>query len=185
MKKLSLILAMVISTIGFAMAQRTVTGTVSDTKGEPMVGASILVKGTTTGTISDVDGKYSLKVPESATTLSVSFAGFQSQDIALGASNVIDVILEESILQEVIVTALGISKQSKSIGYATQQVSGDNLRESNTTNIVDALNGKVAGAQITSSSGALGASSRIILRGQTSLDGNNQALFVVDGLRID
>ena len=185
MKKLSLILAMVISTIGFAMAQRTVTGTVSDTKGEPMVGASILVKGTTTGTISDVDGKYSLKVPESATTLSFSFAGFQSIDIALGTSNIVDVSLEESVLQEVIITALGISKQSKSIGYATQQVSGDNLKESNTTNIVDALNGKVAGAQITSSSGALGASSRIILRGQTSLDGNNQALFVVDGLRID
>jgi TonB-linked SusC/RagA family outer membrane protein len=185
MKKLSLILAMVISTIGFAIAQKTVTGMISDAKGEPMVGASILVKGTTTGTISDVDGKYSLKVPAGATTLSISFAGFQSQDIALGASNVVDVSLAESVLQEVIVTALGISKQNKALGYATQQVSGDNLKESNTTNIVDALNGKVAGAQITSSSGALGASSRIVLRGQTSLDGNNQALFVVDGLRMD
>jgi TonB-linked SusC/RagA family outer membrane protein len=185
MKKLSLILAMVVSTIGFAFAQRTVTGLISDSKGEPMVGASILVKGTTTGTISDVDGKYSLKVPADATTLSISFAGFQSQDIALGASNVVDVSLAESVLQEVIVTALGISKQNKALGYATQQVSGDNLKESNTTNIVDALNGKVAGAQITSSSGALGASSRIVLRGQTSLDGNNQALFVVDGLRMD
>ena len=185
MKKLSLILAMVVTTIGFAFAQKTVTGTVSDSKGEPMVGASILVKGTTTGTISDVDGKYSLKVPAGATTLSVSFTGFTSQDIALGASNVVDVSLAESVLQEVIVTALGISKQAKAIGYATQQVSGDNLKSSNTTNIVDALNGKVAGAQITSSSGALGASSRIVIRGQTSLDGNNQALFVVDGLRMD
>jgi TonB-linked SusC/RagA family outer membrane protein len=185
MKKLSLILAMVISTIGFAFAQRTVTGMISDAKGEPMVGASVLVKGTTTGTISDVDGKYALKVPAGATTLSISFAGFQSQDIALGASNVVDVSLAESVLQEVIVTALGISKQNKALGYATQQVSGDNLKSSNTTNIVDALNGKVAGAQITSSSGALGASSRIVIRGQTSLDGNNQALFVVDGLRMD
>ena len=185
MKKLSLILAMVVTTIGFAFAQKTVTGTVSDSKGEPMVGASILVKGTTTGTISDVDGKYSLKVPEGATTLSVSFAGFTSQDVALGASSVVDVSLAESVLQEVVITALGVSKQAKAIGYATQQVSGDNLKSANTTNIVDALNGKVAGAQITSSSGALGASSRIVIRGQTSLDGNNQALFVVDGLRMD
>lgn len=185
MKKLSLILAMVVTTIGFAFAQRTVTGTVSDSKGEPMVGASVLVKGTTTGTISDVDGKYSLNVPAGATTLSISFAGFTSQDVALGASNVVDVSLAESVLQEVIVTALGISKQNKALGYATQQVSGDNLKSSNTTNIVDALSGKVAGAQITSSSGALGASSRIVIRGQTSLDGNNQALFVVDGLRMD
>lgn len=178
-------MAMVVTTIGFAFAQRTVTGTVSDSKGEPMVGASVLVKGTTTGTISDVDGKYSLKVPAGATTLSISFAGFTSQDVALGASNVVDVSLAESVLQEVIVTALGISKQNKALGYATQQVSGAALQESNTTNIVDALNGKVAGAQITSSSGSLGASSRIVLRGPTSLDGNNQALFVVDGLRMD
>ena len=185
MKKLSLILAMVISTISLAFAQRTVTGTITDAKSDPLVGASVLVKGTTTGTITDVDGKYSLSVPAGATTLSYSFTGFQTQDIALGASSVIDISMVESVLQELVVTALGISKQSKALGYATQQVSGDNLKESNTTNIVDALNGKVAGAQITSSSGALGASSRIVIRGQTSLDGNNQALFVVDGLRMD
>jgi TonB-linked SusC/RagA family outer membrane protein len=185
MKKISLVLSLVLFALGFAVAQRTVTGTVSDQKGEPMVGASVLVKGTTTGVVSDIDGKYSLNLPAGATTLVFSFAGYVTQDVITSVSNVIDVTLEESTLQEVIVTALGISKQNKALGYATQQVGGDNLRESNTTNIVDALNGKVAGAQITSSSGALGASSRIVLRGQTSLDGNNQALFVVDGLRID
>ncbi len=185
MKKLSLILAMVISTISFALAQKTVTGTITDAKSEPLVGASVLVKGTTTGTITDIDGKYSLSVPAGATTLSYSFAGFQTQDIALGALNAIDVSMTESILQELVVTALGVSKQSKALGYATQQVGGDNLKSANTMNIVDALSGKVAGAQITSSSGALGASSRIVIRGQTSLDGNNQALFVIDGLRMD
>ena len=185
MKKLSLVLIMVISTISFALAQRTVTGTVADSKGEPMVGASVVVKGTTNGTLSDIDGKFSLNVPANTTTLLVSFAGYASQEVALGTANALSVTLQESVLAEVVVTALGISKQAKALGYATQSVNGSELSSANTLNVVDALNGKVAGAQITSSSGALGASSRIVIRGQTSLDGNNQALWVVDGLRMD
>lgn len=187
MKKLSLILAMVFFAFGFVMAQRTVTGTISDEKGEALVGASVVVKGTTNGALTDIDGKFSLAVQNGATTLVVSFTGYESAEVTLGASNVVDVQLKggSTMLTETVVTALGISRSQKALGYAAQQVGGDKLVESNTTNIVDALTGKVAGVQITSSAGVAGASSRIVLRGPTSLNGNNQALIVVDGLRID
>jgi TonB-linked SusC/RagA family outer membrane protein len=185
MKKISLVLMIVLFAVGFALAQRTITGTVTDAKGESLIGAAIIVKNTTNGTVTDLDGKYSLANVPTTGTLVFSYVGYAPKEVELGASNVINVSLEEAQLQEVIVTALGTSRQSKALGYAAQQVNGDKLTESNTLSVVDALNGKVAGVQITSSSGALGASSRIVLRGQTSLDGNNQALFVVDGLRID
>lgn len=184
MKKYSLILTMLLFSISIALAQRTIMGTVTDAKGEALIGAAVLVKNTTTGTITDVDGKYSLDVPNNA-LLVFSYVGYMTQEIAISASNVLNVTLAEAQLQEVIVTALGTKRESKALGYAAQQVGGDKLTEANTTNVVDALNGKVAGVQITSSGGTAGASSRIVLRGQTSLDGNNQALFVIDGLRID
>ncbi|MEN9609537.1 MAG: hypothetical protein RLZZ628_351 [Bacteroidota bacterium] len=187
MKKFSLMLLMLFFGSAIALAQRTITGTMSDEKTkEPLIGASVLVKGTTIGSISDMNGLYTLEVPAGATTLVFSFVGYQNQEIILGASNVINVNLSEgAALQEVIVTALGTKRESKALGYAAQQVDGDKLKDANTTNVVDALNGKVAGVQITSSAGTAGASSRLVLRGPTSLDGNNQALFVIDGLRID
>jgi TonB-dependent SusC/RagA subfamily outer membrane receptor len=175
---------MLLFSITIALAQRTIMGTVTDAKGEALIGAAVLVKNTTTGTVTDVDGKYSLDVPNNA-LLVFSYVGYMTQEIAISASNVLNVTLAEAQLQEVIVTALGTKRESKALGYAAQQVGGDKLTEANTTNVVDALNGKVAGVQITSSGGTAGASSRIVLRGQTSLDGNNQALFVIDGLRID
>jgi TonB-linked SusC/RagA family outer membrane protein len=184
MKKCSLMLTMLFFSITIALAQRTITGTVTDAKGEALIGAAVLVKNTTKGIITDLDGKYSLDAPTDA-ILVFSYVGYTTQEIPLGASNVVNVTLAEAQLQEVIVTALGTKRESKALGYAAQQVGGDKLTDANTTNVVDALNGKVAGVQITSSGGTAGASSRIVLRGQTSLDGNNQALFVVDGLRID
>ncbi len=185
MKKRSLILALLFFVAGLTYAQRTVTGTVTDDKGESLVGASVLVKGTTTGAVTDLDGKYSLNVPKGATTLVVSFTGFEAQDVALGTSNVVDVKLSSGVLlNETVVVGIGATRQAKSLGYGAQQVSGQDLSGSNTTNVIDALTGKVAGVQINSSSGAVGASSKITLRGQTSLDGRNQALIVIDGLRI-
>jgi TonB-linked SusC/RagA family outer membrane protein len=187
MKKLFLFVAMFLCAATWAMAQRTITGVISDEKkGETLVGATILAKGTTVGAVTDIDGKFSISVPEGTTTLVVSYVGYEAQEIAVGASNIVDVTLSEATaLQEVIITALGATRQTKSLGYAAQQVGGDKLTEANTMSVVDALSGKLAGVQITSSAGTAGASSRIVLRGQTSLDGNNQALFVVDGLRID
>ena len=129
MKKLSLVLTLVFFAFGFAMAQRTITGTVSDQKSEPMVGASILVKGTTTGTVTDIDGKYSLNVPDGANTLVFSFAGYQTQEMALGASNVIDLNLSESTLQEVVVTAIGIQREKKALGYSATDLKSDDIAQ--------------------------------------------------------
>ncbi len=186
MKKLLLMLTMLFAVVGISFAQRTVSGTVSDEKGESLLGASVVVKGTTIGTVTDLDGKYVLIVPANATTLQVSFTGYTSQDVAISNSNIIDVKMAQGILlTETVIGALGISRVEKSIGYAQQSVSGADLTKANTTNVIDALAGQVSGVQINSASGAAGASSRIVIRGQTTLDGDNQALMVVDGIRID
>ncbi len=169
---------------GFAVAQRTITGTVLDPNKQPMVGASVLLKGTTTGAITDIDGKFELKVPENAKTLSISFAGFQSQDIVLGASNVVNITLSESILQELVVTALGITRHKNELPYSAQKLEGDELSKTRDNNIVNSLSGKIAGLNIKRNN-QLGGSTNIVLRGSKSLTGNNQALFIVDGVPID
>ncbi len=186
MKKLSLMLALVLAVTGMALAQRTVTGTITDDVGEPLIGASILVKGTTTGTVTDVLGAYSLTVPDGTNTLVVSYTGFDTQEIELGASNVMDITLSEGVtIDEVVVTALGIKRDEKALGYAVQQVGGDELSDARETNIVNSLQGKVAGVQIQGSPSTVGGSSRITIRGSNSFLGNNQPLFVVDGVPID
>ncbi len=187
MKKLLLMVILVLSGVSALLAQRTIQGKITDEKGQPVIGANILAKGTTTGTVTDFDGRYTLNVPKGVSAIVVSYTGYSAREMELGASNVVDVSVAEDakILSDVIVTALGVSRSEKSLGYAAQKVTGQSIVESNTTNVIDALAGKASGVQITSSSGAAGASSRIILRGQTSLDGNNQALMVIDGLRID
>ncbi len=186
MKKLSLVFALIFFSASLALAQRTISGVVADEKGAPLYGASVLVTGTTVGTTTDFDGKYTIKVPASATSLEVSYTGFTTQQLPIGASNIIDVTLVEGVeISTIVVTALGVSKDEKAIGYAVQQVGGDELTQARETNIVNSLNGKIAGVQITNSSGAVGASSRIVLRGASSIVGNNEPLFVVDGIPID
>ncbi len=186
MKKLSLVFALIFFSASLALAQRTISGVVADEQGEPLYGASVLVTGTTVGTTTDFDGKYSINVPTSATSIEISYTGFTTQEVPIGASNVIDVTLAEGIqITDIVVTALGVSKDEKAIGYAVQQVSGDELTAARESNIVNSLNGKIAGVQITNSSGAVGASSRIVLRGASSIVGNNEPLFVVDGIPID
>ena len=185
MKKFSLVLMMLLC-VGLLSAQRTITGTVSDQSGEPLIGASVLLKGTSTGTVTDFDGTYTLDIPSGEQTLLFSYTGYTSQEIALGANNIIDVVLQEGVLLETaVVTALGISRDEKALGYAVQQVSSKDISDANTVSAIDALSGSVAGVQVTSASGAAGASSRIVLRGQTSFNGNNEALIVIDGIRID
>ena len=186
MKKLLLVFAMFLFGAGAILAQRTVSGTVTDENGEPLIGASVLVKETTTGTVTDIDGQFTVDVPEGATTLVVSYTGYSTEEVALGASNVIDITLKEGVtLETAVVTALGIQRDEKAIGYAVQQVNGDDISSANTVSVLDALSGKAAGVQITQASGAAGAASRIVLRGQTSFNGNNEALMVIDGVRID
>lgn len=188
MKKIFLLLLFVTVAAGQAFAQRAITGTVTDSAtGDPMVGVNVLVEGTFTGTVTDFDGKYDLQVPASGKALVFSFVGYQNQTISLsGASNVIDVaMVEGEVLNEVVVTALGITKAQKSVGYATQELDGSGFVKAREANIVNALSGQVAGVQINNSSGAVGASARITLRGAASVTGENSPLFVVDGIPID
>lgn len=190
MKRLVLFLTLLLfAGIQLLQAQAVeISGTVTSAEdGSPMPGASVIVKGTTIGTLSDADGKYMLRVPVDATELVVSFVGMKSQDIRIEGRTVIDVVLEVDILGqfEVVVTALGVTREKKALGYSVQDVAGEELSKAREANILNSLSGRVAGAQITSTSGAVGASTRIVLRGAASLSADNQPLFVVDGIPID
>lgn len=190
MRRLALIASLILFVgLNAMFAQTTtITGTVTDSEsGDPIPGVSVVVRGTTIGTVTNVDGNYSLSVPDDATNLLFSFVGMKTQDIAIGGRTTINVVMvSEAIgVDEVIVTALGISREKKALGYAVQDVKGDEITKAKETNVVNTLQGKISGAQITNTSGAVGASSRIVLRGVSSLDGNNQPLFVVDGVPID
>ncbi len=186
MKRLLLMLCLSVFGIGALMAQRTVSGTIADADGEALIGANVIVKGTTIGTVTDFDGRYELEVPEDATTLVVSYTGFESQEIELGVSNVIDVSMSEGIyLTEAVVTALGIDRNSRDVAYANQTVEAEDLLSAPNKSTLEALRGKVAGVKISQGSGSVGASTRIVLRGEGSLTGNNNALIVIDGIPID
>src|SRR5688572_9130643 len=163
-----------------------VSGTVSDAGGTAMPGVSILEKGTSNGTTTDTNGKYSINVGDGA-TLVFSFIGFTTQEIAVGTRSVIDVTLAEDATQlnEVVVTALGIPRESKTLVYATQQVKPAQLTEvRDANNVLNSLQGKVANAVITQASGGPGSGARIVLRGNRSIQGDNNALIVVDGVPI-
>ncbi len=186
MKRLLLFSFMMFVAVGFAIGQRTVSGVVTDADGEPMIGAAVQVKGTTIGTLTEVDGSYSVNVPEGANTLLISYVGYESREIDLGVSNVVDVILSSGkVLEEVVVTAGGLEKNKARLGYAIQNVDADEIVQSQEVNLINALNSKVAGVQVVSSSGSPGASANIRIRGNTSVNGSNEPLFVIDGVPID
>ncbi|MFT5765075.1 MAG: TonB-linked SusC/RagA family outer membrane protein, partial [Saprospiraceae bacterium] len=187
MKQFTLVLMLVLFAVGYGLAQRTISGSIMDDEGEVLIGASILVKGTGSGTVTDIDGKYTIDVPEGSTLLVVSYTGYATQEIEIGASNILDVTLSGSstILGEIVVTAVGLEVNRAKLGYSIQNVSPDEIIGSRETNLVDALNSKVAGVQVTSSSGSPGASSSIRIRGSVSVNKSNQPLFVVDGVPID
>ncbi|WP_157262875.1 SusC/RagA family TonB-linked outer membrane protein [Pedobacter steynii] len=169
-----------------AMAQeRTISGTVTSKEDKlPIPGVSVKVKGTKSGTVTGANGKYSVQVPAGATELEFSYLGFVKQSKTIGSSTVADIVLvpDSKVLSEVVVTALGIKRQGSSLGYATQTVKGDEVAQKSDPNLLNTLQGKVTGVNITSSSGAPGASTNINIRGVTSFNGNNQPLIVVDGI---
>ncbi len=169
----------------FAQNERTVSGVVTDDTGETLPSATVVIKGTTQGTITDFDGKYSLVVPNAQTVLVYSFTSMPSKEVTVGNQTVIDVTLSSDMLDAVVITSIGIEEQKRTLGYALQTVDSKELTNSRETNLVNALAGKVAGVQVNSSGGQAGASSRITIRGQNSLVGNSQPLFVVDGIPID
>ncbi len=171
--------------ISFAQT-KIISGSVKDDKGEAVIGASVLVKGTTTGTYTDADGNFSLAVPVDATTLTVKYLGMKTKEVEIGTGS-IAVTLEEDVLglDEVVVTALGISREKKSLGYATQGVSSDQMNKSGTGNPLSELQGKVSGLTVINSGGTPGQGTYMQLRGITSLTGSNQPLIVVDGIPLD
>ncbi|KAA6439370.1 SusC/RagA family TonB-linked outer membrane protein [Dyadobacter flavalbus] len=164
----------------------SVTGRVtSRNDNEALPGVTILIKGSSKGTATDIDGHYTIDAA-SGSTLIFSFIGLKSTELTVPENGKLDVQLEsdETILQEVVVTALGIAKEKKSLGYAVQELQTKDIAEARENNLVNALSGKIAGVNITNSQGGMG-SSRIVIRGETSIAGNNQPLFVVDGIPID
>ena len=183
-KRLLLLLSMALLTIGTSLAQRTVTGSVKDEKGEPMVGASIVVKGTTIGSITDIDGKFSLNVPKDAPTLLVSFIGFSSQEIAFSASNVIDITLAQgNLLEEAIVVGYG-SQTKREISGSIAKVKAVDIENLPVQSFDRALQGRAAGVLVTSASGAPGSAVNVRIRGVGSLTAGNEPLYVVDGVQI-
>ncbi len=171
-------------------AQQTVKGKVTAQEdGQPLPGASILIQGTSTGTVTDIDGNYSIDVPNADAVLVFSFIGFNSKSLPVGSQTTLDVVLAASAsdLDEFVVTAFGISQEKKSLGYAAQSIDSEAITTARQPNIVNALQGQVAGVQVTNSGGAPGQSARIIIRGINSLDpsADNQPLFVVDGVPVD
>ena len=160
-------------------------GTVTDESGLPLPGATILVENTNRGVTSDFDGNFSISA-SNGEVLIVSYVGYQSSQITVGPNANYSISLApQGQLEEVVITALGQSKIQRKLGYSAQTVSNENIQNSGQDNIVNALNGNVAGVNIVSSSGAAGASANIVIRGASSILGNNQPLFVIDGIPID
>lgn len=160
------------------------SGNVTDENGIPLPGASVIVQGTNSGVVTDFDGNFSIET-SIGETLVVSFVGYASQSIIVNSNSLLSIQLNPDVLlDEVVVTALGISREKKSLGYAVSEISGDNVNTIKDNNLANSLSGKVAGLQV-SQSGSLGSSSRIVIRGNNSLGGNTQALIVVDGMPIN
>lgn len=173
-------------TMASALAQRTITGNVSGDDGETLIGASVAVKNTSVGSRTDPMGKYTIVVPADATTLVFSYTGYQSQEVAIGASNTIDAVLSAGkSLGEVVVTATGLTRNKSDVVYANQTVNSEDLNAVANKSVLNALQGKVAGVKIGSASGAVGASTRVVLRGETSLTQGNNALIIVDGVPVN
>lgn len=164
-----------------------VTGLVTDENGQGFPGVNIIVKGTSTGTTTDVNGRYALNVEDENATLVFSFVGYDEQEIPLGGRTVVDVQMRPNLqaLDEVVVTALGIERAQKSLGYATAKVSSEELTVNRTPNLMNALQGKVAGVSISSLGTGPGGTSKIRIRGQSSMSGQNNPLIVVNGVPID
>jgi TonB-linked SusC/RagA family outer membrane protein len=166
--------------------QKEITGKVTDTDGLPLPGVSVVVQGTTIGTVTNADGEFSLNIPLNAETLQFSFVGMRTQEIPVEGRTTFTVVIEEETigLEEVVATALGIEREAKALGFAMQEIGANELSASREVNISNFLTGKVAGVQVSKTSGGTGGSSVVTIRGNNSLSGNNQPLYVVDGVPI-
>lgn len=186
MKKVLVLVLSFLSVTAFAQ-NITVKGIVKDGTGEPIIGGSVLVKGSSIGTVTDVDGNYTLSNVPADGVLEFSYIGMKKQDVKVSGKTVINVVLQEDtqILDEVVVTALGLKREQKALGYAVTEVKGDDLKAANTISPVAALQGKVAGVEIRQSDGGMFGATKIQIRGASTLKGNNQPIYVIDGVILD
>ncbi|NJB87457.1 TonB-linked SusC/RagA family outer membrane protein [Lewinella marina] len=166
-------------------AQRALTGTVTDAA-DPLIGATVMADGTTVGTVTDYNGYFELTVPDGVERLLITYTGYQAQYLPITAQSEYDVVLQESALDlsEVVVTALGVKREKKSLGYAVQDLGADAIEQTRSTNVVNGLSGKVAGLQV-SAANVPGGGSQVTIRGNSSVLGNNQPLYVIDGVPME
>jgi TonB-linked SusC/RagA family outer membrane protein len=184
-KRVMLILSCLFLSLGFIVAQTIrIAGTVVDSNGESVVSASVVVKGTTVGTVTDVDGKFSINVPEGRNTLVFTLVGMKTLELRMSQDMRVVMETDEQILGDVVVTAIGISRSEKALGYAVGVISSDEMSKAREGNLINSLSGKVAGVNVLQNSGTAGGSSNIVIRGQTSLGGNSSPLFVIDGIPV-
>ena len=182
-KSVTLFFVSLFMCVGTALAQTKVTGTVySQEDGQPIIGAAVKIDGTSTGMLTDVNGKFTLTLPEGKKTLTISYLGFEAKTVQ--AKNGMRVFLkaDATSLDEVVVTAMGIKRSAKAIGYSATSLDGEQIAEVRTNDVMSGLAGKVAGVQISTTSSDPGASNSVIIRGISSLNGNNQPLYVIDGV---
>ncbi|HEX7903020.1 MAG TPA: SusC/RagA family TonB-linked outer membrane protein [Chitinophagaceae bacterium] len=190
MKKVLLLALFALPVLTMLAQNRTITGRVSDAEGKPVSFATVTLKGTTTAVSANVNGSFSIEAP-AGSVLVFSAAGFQTTEVNIGDQTVLNTTLtSRQALSEVVVTALGITRSQKSLGYSASTIKSDELLKARETNIINSLAGKAAGVRITSQSGTVGGSSKIIIRGvnsvnNTTVNGNGQPIFVIDGLPID
>ena len=175
------------STAALAQKTVTVTGTVVETSGEPIIGATVAVLGQSgLGAMTDLDGKFTIKGVHENGTLRISYVGMKTQEIPLNGRTALTITLQENaeLLDGVVVTALGIKRSEKALSYNVQQVESDQLNTVKDANFVNSLSGKVAGVSITRSSAGIGGATKVTMRGSKSIAGNNNVLYVVDGMPI-
>lgn len=183
---LCLLLALPLAAVA-QMGSRAIRGKVTSSTNEALIGVTIVLKPSGSGVTTDVNGEFTLNVGPNDQSMVISYVGYLTKEVVLGAESYYAVQLEagSTQLNEMVVTALGISREKKALGYAIQEVDGEQLTQARETNLVSALAGRVAGVNVTGGSNSIGGSARVVIRGETSLTGNNQPLFVVDGMPIN
>ncbi len=184
MKKILLFLIIMLGGISLAQSQRTITGTVLDNSGDGIIGANILVKGTAIGTITDFDGSFSLDVSDGATMIVFSYTGFETQEVSIEGQTIIDIVMNEGqLLDEVVIVGYGTTKKSDVVA-SISSVSGEAVASMNIASLDNLLQGKSTGVEVTAVNGKPGANAYIRVRGLTSINGNNNPLFIVDGVPV-
>jgi TonB-linked SusC/RagA family outer membrane protein len=186
MKRISLIFGILLLSLGTLVAQRSVSGKVTDTQGDVLIGTTIIVKGSTVGTVTNVDGTFSIQVPQGYNTLVISYTGYASQEVQIGASNVVNIVLEQEAigLEELVVVGYGTQSRKELTG-SVAKVSGEAINRLPVIGVDQAMQGQAAGVQVTSASGTPGASVSVRVRGPSSISAGNQPLYVVDGIPIN